>query len=174
MGRNKEEERKIKKILSKIAIPSVIDADALFFLAQKPSFEIPKQAILTPHTGEMKRLLKAHDLLEKDLLSGCQLYVEKKQTTLLLKGAPNILFSPQETPLILPFGNPGMATAGYGDVLSGALGALLSQGLTTRSAAILGCYLHGKAGDMATKESSFFGITASDILHFLPKAFIFL
>ena len=171
MGRDKVEEKKLKKTLSKCKIPSVIDADALFFLAKMPYLDIPAQAVLTPHTGEMHRLLEAHSFEEKDTLEGCQAFVEKKQVTLLLKGAPNILFSPKEAPLVLPFGNPGMATAGAGDVLSGVVSALLAQGLTPSSSAFFACYLHGVAGDIAAQEKTVFCMTASDILEALPAAF---
>lgn len=170
MGRDKESYKKIKKVLSKCSIPSVIDADALFFLSKKPSFVLPANSLLTPHTGEMKRLLDSHSL-KGDLLSACQSYVTKKNTTLLLKGAPNFLFSPGNLPSILPFGNPGMATAGSGDVLTGVLAALLSQKLNPIDATILGCYLHGKAGDLAAEDLTVFCLTASDILAYLPKAF---
>ncbi len=169
LGREKEAQKKIKKILAKTKVPSVIDADALFFLSENPSFDIPVDAVLTPHTGEMKRLLGE----ETDLFKGSQAFVEKKKTTLLLKGAPNMLFSAGKVPLILPFGHPGMAKAGSGDVLAGVLGALLAQGLSPKTAAILACYLHGKAGDIAAKEKTLFCMTASDLIESLPKAFAF-
>ena len=171
MGREKSEGKKIKKILSRCRIPSVIDADALFYLAKHPSCNIPAKALLTPHKGELKRLLEAHSLLEKGFLSGCQAFVRKKKMTLLVKGAPNFLFSEDAIPHILPFGNPGMATAGSGDVLSGVVAALLAQGMPVHQAASLGCYLHGKAGDIAAEEKTPFCMTASDILHYLPQAF---
>ncbi len=171
MGREKEEEKKIKSILSKCKIPLVIDADALFFLAKNPSAAIPSQAVLTPHTGEMNRLLESHNLIGKNIIESCQSFVEKKNTTLLLKGAPNILFATKEVPLILPFGNPGMATAGAGDVLSGMLGALLAQGQSPAQAAFFACYLHGMAGDIAAEEKTVFSMTASDILESIPKVF---
>ena len=83
------------------------------------------------------------------------------------------MFSPREVPSILPFGNPGMATAGSGDVLSGVLAALLAQGMPVREAAILGCYLHGMAGNLAAEKYTPYCMTASDILTFLPQAFAF-
>ncbi len=170
MGREKSEQKKIKWALSNSKVPTVIDADALFFLAKNPSFKIPQGAVLTPHLGELSRIV---DLQKQDLLSACQSYVDKKKTCLLLKGAPNFLFSPGETPQILPFGNPGMSTAGSGDILSGILAALLAQGLKATSAALLACYLHGKSGDLAVSEKTCFCVTASDLLDYLPKAFSF-
>ena len=170
MGRDKGAKKQIKEALSKCKIPLIIDADALFFLANNPSFEIPSQAILTPHAGEMKRLLEAHNLFNEPLLEGVQEFVNRKKATVLLKGAPNFLFTPGEVPLILPFGNPGMATAGMGDVLSGLLASLLAQGLSPAKAAIIGCYVHGVAGDLAASKKGFFGLTASDVLESLPEA----
>jgi NAD(P)H-hydrate epimerase len=170
MGREKPEQKKIKGALSSTKVPTVIDADALFFLAKNPSFKIPQGALLTPHMGELSRIV---DLQKQDLLTACQAFVDEKKTCLLLKGAPNFLFSQGETPLILPFGNPGMATAGSGDVLSGILAAFLAQGLKPTSAALLASYLHGKSGDLAAHEKTWFCITASDLLDYLPRAFSF-
>lgn len=170
MGRDSLEIKKMKKVLSRFDKPCVIDADALYFLAKSPSFNIPSQSILTPHFGELKRLLKAHSLSSEDFLASCQFLVQKKNTTLLVKGGPNFLFAPNEIPHILPFGNPGMATAGSGDVLSGILGALLAKGLSPHETALLGCYLHGKAGDVAETEKTAYSMIASDILNALPLA----
>ncbi len=170
MGREKIELKKIKKVLFRCQVPCVIDADALYFLAKNPSFQLPPNSLLTPHQGELKRLLEAHSLLKENFLSGCQKLACKKKATLLVKGAPNFLFSPDEVPYILPFGNPGMAKAGSGDVLSGILAALLAQDMTVFQAALLGCYLHGKAGDIAESETSTYSIMASDILENLPHA----
>ncbi|MES2199974.1 MAG: NAD(P)H-hydrate dehydratase [Chlamydiota bacterium] len=170
MGREKEAYKSIRKALSSCTFPVVIDADALFFLAKHPSFSIPKESILTPHMGELKRLLDSHKLKDS-FLSSCQAFVEKKRTTLLVKGSPNFLFSPGSIPHILPFGNPGMATAGSGDVLSGILASLLAQKIETVDAAILGCALHGLAGDLAAQDKTPYCLIASDIIEYLPKAF---
>ncbi len=170
MGRGEEPFQVIREVLTKCTISSVIDADALFFLSKNPSFSIPGKSILTPHTGELKRLLDSC-FIEGDLLSSSQKYVEQKQVALLVKGAPNFLFQPGEIPCILPFGNPGMAKAGTGDVLSGVLGGLLAQEMTIQDAAILGCFLHGLAGDLVVEEKTLFCLTASDLPEYLPKAF---
>ncbi len=173
MGREKQERKKAQKVLSDCKIPCVIDADALYFLSRYPFWKIPVQSLLTPHQGELARLLEAFAIQEGNLLSRSQALAEKKKISILVKGGPNFLVSPHEVPYILPFGNPGMATAGSGDVLSGVLAALLAQGLPVREAAILGCYLHGMAGDMAAQRLTPFCITASDILLSLPQAFAF-
>lgn len=171
LGRDKKTQGKISKILGKCTLPCVIDADALFFLAKHPSFLVPATAILTPHLGEMKRLF-SEETLKQSLWSCCQAYVEEKNTIVLLKGAPNVLFSPFTLPQILPFGNPGMATAGSGDVLTGIIAALLAQGLERSDAAILGCFLHGLSGDIAVREKTHYCLTASDLITYLPHAFL--
>ncbi len=170
LGRDKQAFKSMKKVLSSCSFPVVIDADALFFLSKYPSFPIPKESILTPHKGELKRLLDAHKI-QGSFLSTCQAFVEKKNTTLLVKGAPNFLFSPGNIPCILPFGNPGMATAGSGDVLSGILASLLAQKIKEEDVAILGCVLHGLAGDLAAQDKTPYCLIASDIIEYLPKAF---
>jgi hydroxyethylthiazole kinase-like uncharacterized protein yjeF len=171
MGRSAAAYKKMRRAFEESSTPVVIDADALFFLAKHPSFTIPKNAILTPHRGEMQRLLDSHGFFG-DLLTACQQYVDKKNTAVLLKGAPNFLFIPNQTPHILPFGNPGMAKAGSGDVLSGILAAFLAQRLSLKDAAILACYLHGLSGDLVVKDKSPFCLLASDLISYLPKAFI--
>ncbi len=170
LGRDKKAFKSMKKVLSSCTTPVVIDADTLFFLSKYPFFAIPEESILTPHKGELKRLVEAHKL-KGSFLSICQALVEKKKTTLLVKGAPNFLFSKGNIPYILPFGNPGMATAGSGDVLSGIIASLLAQKIKREDAAILGCILHGLAGDLAAQDKTSYSLIASDIIEYLPKAF---
>lgn len=170
MGRDKGAYKSIRKALSFCTSPVLIDADALFFLSKYPSFEIPKESVLTPHKGELKRLLDSHKL-EGTFLSTSQAFVDKKNTTLLVKGAPNFLFSPGNIPYILPFGNPGMATAGSGDVLAGIIASLLAQKIDGIESAILGCFLHGLSGDLAAQDKTPYCLIASDIIEYLPKAF---
>lgn len=170
MGRDELAFLRMKMILSSVNLPLVIDADALFFLSENPSFSLPDGAILTPHLGELKRLLHAHKI-EGDFFSSCQELSLKTKGLLLVKGAPSFLFSPGEKPIVLPFGNPGMATAGSGDVLGGIIAACLSKGYKSKEAICLGCYLHGLSGDLAAEEKTVFSLTASDLIAYLPKAF---
>jgi NAD(P)H-hydrate epimerase len=171
IGRDKESFKRAKAVLLKCTIPVVIDADALFFLSKHPSFPLPKNSLLTPHQGELKRLLEAESLPTEEWISSSRLLADKKEVHILVKGAPNFLFVPRSSPYILPCGNPGLATAGTGDVLAGVLGALLAQKLSCFEAAILGCLLHGIAGDEACKEKTSFCMVATDVLESLPKAF---
>ena len=169
MGRHDASFAVMRNVLSNVTVPCVIDADALFFLSQYPQTPLPKQALLTPHRGELQRLLKAH-AIEGPFLSSCQQLVEKLQTRMLVKGAPNFFFAPHQLPCILPYGNPGMATAGSGDVLSGILAARYAIDRDLAFAACFGCYLHGLAGDIAAENVSVHALIASDLLISLPKA----
>jgi len=165
LGRTKEAEKLFSELLPLIQKPSVLDADALFFLAKNPSWKIPAHAILTPHHGEMKALLQKEVTWKE-----CQAYVEHHVVTLVLKGAPTVIFTPGKKPLIIAEGDPAMATAGSGDVLTGIIAGLLAQKLTPEEAAALGVHLHAKAGELAASTLGT-SMIASDILSFLPDVF---
>ena len=166
----------LKSILQGILLPCVLDADALYFLAEHPSWQLPAQCILTPHRKEMARLLEMESLSqgEKPWIAACQEYSEKKQATVVLKGAPTFLFHPKTKPLIITRGDPGMATAGTGDVLTGMIAALCAQKLSCRQAAALGVALHGMAGEAAASEITSYSMTASDVMEAIPEAYLHL
>ncbi len=165
-GRDRESGKRIKKILKTLCVPSILDADALYFLAKHPRWKIPQNVILTPHKQEMHRLLGTAPTLDK-----CSAFAEKKQTTIVFKGAPTFIFHPGMLPHIIASGCPGMATAGMGDVLTGILAALLVQKTDPFHAAILGSFLHGKAGSIAESILGPRSLLASDLLECLPEAF---
>lgn len=153
--------------MKKIDLPIVLDADAL-----QEGVEFPPQAVLTPHRGEMLRLLGLKSApQEEEFISRCQKFAERKRVVLVLKGGPTFLFAHGKPPLIFPRGDPGMATAGAGDVLTGILGGLLAQGLSCYEAAATGIYLHAAAGEKAALEKTSYGLIAGDLIEFLPKAF---
>jgi|SRR5579872_7049521 len=166
LGRTKEIKKRLRSLLPRFSIPSVLDADALYFLAENPEIPLAERTILTPHRKEMERLLgnpsSVHD--ESAFLTACQQYVEKKRVTLVLKGAPTLILHPGTLPLVVPRGDPGMATAGAGDVLTGVLAALLAQGLECRTAAVLGVFLHAVAGEDAAMDRNSYSMIASDII----------
>lgn len=172
IGRHKEMQELLQKIMPALTKPCVIDADALFLYSQKP-FSLPKNVLFTPHKGEMQKLLKTTSPLDltMETLSICQKYTEDHKITLILKGAPTFIFHPCIPIRINCTGDPGMATAGSGDVLTGILAGLLAQGLTTHQAAILGVYLHGLAGEWAAQEKTSYSMIASDIIFYLPQVF---
>ena len=163
----------LHKIMPYITLPTVLDADALFFLAENPSLPLPNKVLLTPHKGEMHRLLSTRPFLEEEhLLSRCQSYCNEKNCTLIVKGGPSFVFHPFTPPLIVPVGSPGMATAGSGDVLSGVATALLAGGSPLREAAALAAFIHGRAGELAAKSCSSYSMTAQDIMEHLAKVFL--
>ncbi|MBA2368561.1 MAG: NAD(P)H-hydrate dehydratase [Candidatus Protochlamydia sp.] len=172
LGRNKEVGKLLQECVPNLKKPCVIDADALYHYANSP-FGLPDGTIFTPHTGEMQALLHQDSSLVIDeyTLSKCQHYVEERGITLILKGAPTFIFH-SGRPIVNPTGNPGMATAGSGDVLTGILASLLAQGMNSRDAAIAGVYLHGLAGDIAADaRGTIRGLLATDIITHLGNAY---
>ncbi|MES2345727.1 MAG: NAD(P)H-hydrate dehydratase [Chlamydiota bacterium] len=168
LGREREAFKLIKLLLKQSTLPCVIDADALYFLAKHPSSIIRGPAILTPHAQEMRRLLQGIEPTP----SHCQAFVEKHQVTVVLKGAPTIIFHPGKKPLMIARGDPGMATAGSGDVLTGIIGAFLAQGLTSYQSAISGVFFHALAGESAAVAHTSHSMIASDIIAHLSDAFL--
>ena len=151
--------------LRSIEIPSVIDADLL-----QPNIDFPKSAIVTPHRGEMGRLLQLEKKVEEEeFLSLCQNWAKERGVTLILKGAPTFVFQGKDVPVIIARGDPGMATAGTGDVLTGIVAALLAQKMSAHESAILGVYLHAAAGEIAAQEKSSYGVIATDLIDSLPQ-----
>lgn len=152
-------------------LPVVLDADAINILSTHRNWlsRLPKQCILTPHLGELERLTgKCMDSYEritkvKELASYLQNYI-------LIKGAWTAIITPEGHCHFNPTGNPGMATAGSGDVLTGILLALLAQGYSPEESCKLGVYIHGLAGDIAAKSLSEISMTAGDIIEALPSA----
>lgn len=152
-------------------IPLVLDADALNILSTHRSWlnRIPKRSILTPHLKELERLTgKCMDTYErltktKELAAYLQSYV-------IVKGAWTAVVTPEGNCYFNPTGNPGMATAGSGDVLTGMLLALLAQGYQQEDACRLAVYVHGLAGDIAAEEKGQISMTAGDIIESLPSA----
>lgn len=174
LGREESTKKLLKALLPKLKKPAVIDADALTLIGEE-KLAIPKHAILTPHHGEMGRLLG--EALPKELsdkeLKLVQAFAEKHDVTIVLKGAPTFIFHPKTIPTVNPTGCPGMATAGAGDVLTGLIAALLAQGSAPFDAARLAVYLHGLAGEHAEEALGPYCLIASDIIHYLPQSFFF-
>jgi NAD(P)H-hydrate epimerase len=151
----------------------VIDADAITLLVKMNTIGPLPNAILTPHLGELERLLSrsCKEGVTLELLETCQQFVEKEQTNLVLKGYPTFLFSPATPIQILLRGDPGMATAGSGDVLTGILAATLAQGLSAKVAMRFASFLHCLAGEHAANEETSYSVTASSITNNISKAY---
>lgn len=160
--------------LSQSDIPVVVDADALNLLATEESWWrwVKGPLILTPHPGEMARICGLN--VKEVQRSRLDLAREKAGlwgAVVVLKGAATLVAEEDEPIYINHTGNPGMATGGTGDLLAGMIGGLLVQGLAAPTAATLGVYLHGEAGDQAAKEKGYAGMIASDLLSRLPEVF---
>ena len=152
--------------------PIVVDADALNILAAHKAWlqQIPVGAILTPHIGEFDRLEGVStDSYER--LSKAMLLAERQHAYIVLKGHYTAIITPGGRVLFSPTGNPGMATAGSGDVLTGIITALLARGYTQGEACAIGTYRHGLAGDIAARSLGEESLIASDIINSLPMAF---
>ena len=151
----------------------VIDADALNTLAQTPGWwqRLSQDAILTPHPGEMARLSGlSMEEIGRDRLGVARGEAARWRKTVVLKGAHTLVASPDGEAKISSVANPGLASAGTGDVLSGAIAGLMAQGLSPFTAAACGVYLHGAAGELVREELGDAGMVASDLLLALPRA----
>lgn len=173
IGRSTKTFDLLYSLIAKIDKPSVFDADALSLIAEKDNLVLPSQTILTPHTGEMAYLLHEppSSTINEEYIRTCQNYAEKKKITLIHKGAPTFIFHPNTLPKVCLRGDPGMATAGSGDVLTGLLAALLAQKLSPLKAAQLGVFLHGMAGELAASINTSYSVIASDIIDAIPAVY---
>jgi len=157
---------------SKSAPPSlVLDADALNTLAKMPNWwqQLTCDAILTPHPGEMARLAGVSvDEVQRDRVGIAKRVALEWHKTIVLKGAYTVIATPDGQARISPIANPGLASAGTGDVLSGAIAGLVAQGLPLFDAAALGVYLHGEAGEVVKAKLGDAGMIATDLLPALP------
>ena len=157
----------------KLGLRMVIDADGLNALAQEKEIisMLDSETVLTPHLGEMSRLTGTSiQTLALDAISAAEEFAKQHKVTLVSKGAPTILATPKGDVWINSTGNPGMATAGMGDVLTGTIVGLIAQNLPVDRAAILGVYIHGLAGDIAANKTGMHGLIAGDVLLSIPKA----
>ncbi|HMM05704.1 MAG TPA: NAD(P)H-hydrate dehydratase [Clostridiales bacterium] len=160
----------VKKILESINCPLVLDADALLALGELNGRKKSHHPlVLTPHPGEMSRMLGwSIREVQENRLDAVRLAAEKYGAVVVLKGSRTLIASPEGKLLVNCTGNAGMATGGMGDVLSGIIGALLGQGLDALTAAALGVYFHGLAGDTAALDKGEMGLNAGDIIGYLP------
>ena len=168
LGRSEETEAALLEQLEHCQTPVVVDADALNILAnhRHTLTHLPKGSILTPHPKELERLTgKCQDSYER-LTKACEL-AHAANVHIILKGAYSAIITPAGKCYFNPTGNPGMATGGSGDVLTGVI---LAQGYPAEDAAKIGTYIHGLAGDFAQKKQGMIGLIASDIITCLPTA----
>ncbi|MBU0629869.1 MAG: NAD(P)H-hydrate dehydratase [Candidatus Margulisbacteria bacterium] len=157
----------------RFASPVIIDADALAIFNGRPEKPplLDLNLILTPHPGEMSRLCGLSvEEIQRHRLEVASGFAHKYNCVLVLKGHRTIVADPNGKTYENKTGNPGMATAGTGDVLTGVIGALAARGLSAWSAATLGVRVHGAAGDLALKDKGENGLIATDVIEQLPYA----
>ena len=172
LGKKLETQKLLDRLLNVYKKPMVLDADALNILSENKNWleRIPNYSILTPHIGELKRLIGEpkgdYEQLELTIE-----FANKYEVYVVIKGAHSAVVCPNREVFFNTTGNPGMATAGSGDVLTGIITGLLAQGYIPVHAAMLGVYVHGFAGDLALKKGSRESVIASDIINKLGKSF---
>jgi NAD(P)H-hydrate epimerase len=131
--------------------------------------------VLTPHVGEFARLSgKKLSKNQLELIEPLRDYCREIDKVVLLKGAPTLICSAEGEVYVSSTGNEGMASGGTGDVLTGIIGALLALGLAPVDAALCGAFVHGLAGDLARDDVGTFGLSATDLIHYLPEVFLLL
>lgn len=163
----------VRELLARVTQPVVMDADGLNALVGHLDLlhKIQVPMILTPHPGEMGRLTGlSTQAVQQDRLGVAQAFSQQYKVIVVLKGAHTIIATPEGDLFINPTGNPGMATAGTGDVLTGMIAGLIAQRYEVRLAAQLGVYLHGLAGDLAAQAIGTVGLLASDVIARIPQA----
>ena len=159
--------------LRRTQCPAVVDADAINILAVRRAWlqQLPKGVIMTPHAKELDRM-EGQSLDSYERLTKARQLAERIQGYVVLKGHFTAICLPDGHVIFNSTGNAGMATAGSGDVLTGIITGLLARGYKQREACMLGVYLHGLAGDLAAEELGEESLIASDIIAFLPKAWM--
>lgn len=171
MGQDKITIEAFEKFLKNLTMPLVIDADGLNILSQRKEYlaMLPKNSILTPHPGEFARLTE-ESKNSYERIDHLKAFSKKYKCITVLKGAYTAIALPGGNIYFNATGNPGMATAGSGDVLTGVIASLLSQKYEPWEAAILGVFMHGLAGDLASDEKGQEGMIAGDIINHIPNA----
>ncbi len=170
---NGETQELVRGLVSQVTKPILVDGDGLTAIASDGEMVRRREApmVLTPHAGEMSRLLGVSVAeVAHDRIAAVQEASGRLNSVVLLKGSSSLVAEPGGPVSLNLSGNPGMATAGSGDVLAGTIAALYGLGLGLREAAEVGAFVHGLAGDLAAEEKGQDGIVAGDIMEFLPRA----
>jgi len=174
LGRHLETQELVRTCVERYRGPLILDADALnaFQGATERLTGYGRSVILTPHPGEMARLLGTTvEEVQKDRLGLARSFASEHHVVVVLKGHRTLTVHSDGTAWVNPTGNPGMATGGSGDVLTGILTALLAQGYSAPDASLLGVHLHGASGDIAMHEKGVNSMIASDLIDQIPSAF---
>ncbi len=164
-----------RRLIARLECPVVLDADGLNAFAGKADLFAARSAplVLTPHLGEMQRLCGLPPAeLERARIDRAREWAQRWRCVVLLKGAPTVTASPEGQVTVNPNGNPGMASAGMGDVLTGLIAGFIAQGLSAYDAARLGAYVHGLAGDVAAGVKGQHSLVAGDVLESVSDAMV--
>lgn len=175
MGRGEGQTAVVCHVLSHSTVPVILDADGINAVTPHILEEEARSAplILTPHPGEMARLLDISTAeVQANRVAVARRLAEQSGAVVVLKGHRTVITSPHGEIAENPTGNPGMATGGSGDVLAGIIGSLVSQGLPPYAAAVCGVYLHGAAGDLAAQQRSQHGMLPTDLIEELGSLFL--
>ncbi|MBM4174690.1 MAG: NAD(P)H-hydrate dehydratase [Ignavibacteria bacterium] len=175
LGRKNETAELLWEIFTKFPKKKkVLDADGLNLLADQiisKNLDL-SNSILTPHLGEFSRLIRKDvEFIKRNLLQAGSKFAKNNRCILVLKGAPTIIFDEKGNSYINSTGNPGMATVGMGDVLTGIISGLYSQGISAIEAAICGVFIHGLSGDIAKRRKNEFSLISSDVQQNISRAF---
>lgn len=173
IGTSPETVRVVREIVPVLYVPLVLDADGLnAMIGEAALFEQREgPAVLTPHPGEMARLLESKTAtVQADRLTAALDAAARWGVVVILKGAGTVIAEPGGMTRVNPTGNPGMATAGMGDVLTGVVAALIAQGLGPFEASVAGAYYHGYAADLVANMDAMVGMLAGDVIRYLPLA----
>lgn len=175
LGQEKETGEAIRRIALEVSLPLILDADGINAFAGRAAELAGRGAetVLTPHPGELGRLLGIPaSEVQEDRIEAARRAAAQTEAVVVLKGHRTLVVTPGGEVHVNATGNPGMASGGTGDVLTGLIAGLLSQGLGALDAARLGVYLHGLAGDLAAARTGEASLTAGDLLTYLPAAFL--
>jgi NAD(P)H-hydrate epimerase len=173
LGRSPAVRALLARLLAAWEGPMVVDADGLNVLAEDlaPLDGSRARVVLTPHPMEMSRLAGIPTAeVQQDRVGVARAFAERHRAVVVLKGARTVVAAPDGRVALNPTGNPGMASGGTGDALTGVVAALAASGLAPFDAACAGCYLHGRAGDLAREARGEAGLLASDLIEMLPAA----
>ena len=173
LGTNEETGKLVQALILESPVPIVADADALNLIAHNTTIlkRAPSPIILTPHPGEMARLtgLSTREV-QNDRMGIARKFAQKHNVHLVLKGAKTVVAHPDGLVCINPTGNPGMASGGMGDVLTGLIAGFLAQGLGPERSARLGVFVHGAAADLLAGNVASVGYLATDVMNTIPRA----
>jgi NAD(P)H-hydrate epimerase len=174
IGTDHSTARLVRNIIKKCPVPMVVDADALNALENNAGIlsRAKSPIVLTPHPGEFRRIsgMKKADIMDDRIGAGAA-FARQSSSVVMLKGAPTVIACPDGRSFINPTGNPGLAKAGSGDVLTGMAAGFLAQGAGVEESAVLSAYIHGLAADIAACRGSERSLIASDVISAIPEAF---